>query len=44
MEAETTYAPNSNFANEPQVNVYPELKEVEETTPVTFNLMAEGAD
>ena len=44
MEAETSYGPTSNFVSEPQTNVLPEPKETDETTPVTFNLMAEGAD
>lgn len=47
MEADTTYAPTSNFTTQSQTNkiiILPAAEEEEETGDVTVNLMAEGAD
>jgi hypothetical protein len=47
MEAEITFAPTSNFTPEREAAsliFLPEESEADETTPFTFNLIAEGAD
>ena len=47
MEADTTFAPASNFTTQSQTNkviILPAADEEEETSDVTINLMAEGAD
>ena len=47
MEADTTFAPASIFTTQSQTNkviILPAAEEEEETSDVTINLMAEGAD
>jgi hypothetical protein len=45
MDAEITFAPTSNFTGEVNCEgLLPEQSEADETAPITFNLVAEGAD
>lgn len=47
MDTEITSQPISNFTSECETNsviLLPDQSEADETTPVTFNLIAEGAD
>jgi hypothetical protein len=45
MDAEINFAPTSNFTDDVNCSeLLTEESEADETTPFTFNLIAEGAD